>query len=257
MTWKIQAITGELTGQEISIDRDMLVGRHQSADIVLQAAEISRKHAAFLLKEQALWVQDLNSSNGTFINDVRVEQEGLLKEGDIVQFASFKFSVLEPAQEIAAVLIQPTEVVVLEPVASDVVVPVTEQPSEAVAVSETEAEEAFEQAEQNAAAEALQQAPKTAAQQMNEQGMPDLSERDRTVQLSQEGMPQQVAVPKPAPIPVGVDLKVNPEPRPVVIEEEPVSSVDVQKTEQKNASTGLIAIIVLIILAILAWLLFK
>jgi hypothetical protein len=26
MTWKIQAITGELTGQEISIDRDMLVG---------------------------------------------------------------------------------------------------------------------------------------------------------------------------------------------------------------------------------------
>ena len=256
MTWKIQAITGELTGQEISIDRDMLVGRHQSADIVLQAAEISRKHAAFLLKEQALWVQDLNSSNGTFINDVRVEQEGLLKEGDIVQFASFKFSVLEPAQEIAAVLIQPTEVVVLEPVASDVIVPVTEQPSEAVAVSETEAEEAFEQAEQNAAAEALEQAPKTAAQQMNEQGMPDLSERDRTVQLSQEGMPQQVAVPKPAPIPVGVDLKVDPEPRPVVIEEA-TSSVDVQKTEQKNASTGLIAIIVLIILAILAWLLFK
>ena len=256
MTWKIQAITGELTGQEISIDRDMLVGRHQSADIVLQAAEISRKHAAFLLKEQALWVQDLNSSNGTFINDVRVEQEGLLKEGDIVQFASFKFSVLEPAQEIAAVLIQPTEVVVLEPVASDVIVPVTEQPSEAVAVSETEAEEAFEQAEQNAAAEALQQAPKTAAQQMNEQGMPDLSERDRTVQLSQEGMPQQVAVPKPAPIPVGVDLKVDPEPRSVVIEEA-ASSVDVQKTEQKNASTGLIAIIVLIILAILAWLLFK
>lgn len=256
MTWKLQAISAELAGQEISIDRDMLVGRHQSADIVLQAAEISRKHAAFLLKEQALWVQDLNSSNGTFINDVRVEQEGLLKEGDIVQFASFKFSVLEPAQEIAAVLIQPTEVVVLEPVVSDVIVPVTEQPSEAVAVSETEAEEAFEQAEQNAAAEALEQAPKTAAQQMNEQGMPDLSERDRTVQLSQEGMPQQVAVPKPAPIPVGVDLKVNPEPRPVVIEEA-TSSVDVQKTEQKNASTGLIAIIVLIILAILAWLLFK
>ncbi|MGA9699885.1 MAG: FHA domain-containing protein, partial [Acinetobacter sp.] len=39
MTWKIQAITGELTGQEISIDRDMVVGRHQSADIVLQAGE--------------------------------------------------------------------------------------------------------------------------------------------------------------------------------------------------------------------------
>jgi hypothetical protein len=35
MTWKIQAITGELTGQEISIDRDMLVGRHDLSLYVL------------------------------------------------------------------------------------------------------------------------------------------------------------------------------------------------------------------------------
>ena len=94
MTWKIQAISGEFTGQEISIDRDMLVGRHQSADLVLQSAEISRKHAAFLLKEQVLYVQDLNSSNGTFVNDLRIADETLLKEGDIVQFASLSFQYL-------------------------------------------------------------------------------------------------------------------------------------------------------------------
>lgn len=98
MTWKLQAITGEITGQEISVDRDMLVGRHQDADVLLQAAEISRRHAALLLKDQALWVQDLNSSNGTFVNDIRIEQEKQLHDGDIVQFASFKFSVLAPAQ---------------------------------------------------------------------------------------------------------------------------------------------------------------
>ncbi|MDB9696237.1 FHA domain-containing protein, partial [Acinetobacter nosocomialis] len=96
MTWKLQAITGEFTGQEISIDRDMLVGRHQDADLLLQAAEISRRHAALLLKDQLLWVQDLNSSNGTFVNDIRIEQEKQLHDGDIVQFASFKFSVLAP-----------------------------------------------------------------------------------------------------------------------------------------------------------------
>ncbi|NUG01573.1 FHA domain-containing protein [Acinetobacter oleivorans] len=100
MTWKLQAITGEITGQEISVDRDMLVGRHQDADVLLQAAEISRRHAALLLKDQLLWVQDLNSSNGTFINDIRIEQEKQLHDGDIVQFASFKFSVLAPAKEI-------------------------------------------------------------------------------------------------------------------------------------------------------------
>lgn len=100
MTWKLQAITGEIAGQEITVDRDMLVGRHQDADLLLQAAEISRRHAALLLKDQLLWVQDLNSSNGTFVNDIRIEQEKQLHDGDIVQFASFKFSVLAPAQKI-------------------------------------------------------------------------------------------------------------------------------------------------------------
>ena len=231
MTWKIQAITSELTGQEIGIDRDMVVGRHQSADIVLQAAEISRKHAAFLLKDQALWVQDLNSSNGSFVNDLRIEHETLLKEGDIVQFASLKFSVLAPAQEIVAVPAQPE------------VISATEQPSEAVAVSETEAAQVDEVA-------------KTAAQQMNEQGMPSLTERDREVQVSRDGMPQQVAIPKPAPIPAGVDVQAVPEPQPIAIEQ-PVSRVEQVKEEQKNASIGLISIIALIILAIIAWLFFK
>ena len=241
MTWKIQAITSELTGQEIGIDRDMVVGRHQSADIVLQAAEISRKHAAFLLKDQALWVQDLNSSNGSFVNDLRIEHETLLKEGDIVQFASLKFSVLAPAQEVVAVTIESAEVEAV-PVQPEVI-PATEQPSEAVAVSETEAAQ-------------VEEASKTAAQQMNEQGMPSLTERDREVQVSRDGMPQQVAIPKPAPIPAGVDVQAVPEPQPIAIEE-PVSRVEQVKEEQKNASIGLISIIALIILAIIAWLLFK
>ena len=96
MTWKLQAITGEFTGQEISVERDMLVGRHQDADLLLQSADISRRHAALLLKDQQLWVQDLNSSNGTFINDLKIEQETELHDGDILQFASFMFSVLAP-----------------------------------------------------------------------------------------------------------------------------------------------------------------
>ena len=227
MTWKIQAITGELTGQEISIDRDMLVGRHQSADIVLQAGEISRKHAAFLLKDQALWLQDLNSSNGTFVNDVRIEHETLLKEGDIVQFASLKFSVLEPAQAIDVPLEIEQTVAALNQEG-----PAVKQPAEI-------------------------EVPKTAAQQMNDQGMPELTERDASVQLSRDGMPQGVAIPKPAPIPEGVDLSTIPEKQIPIAIETPVSRVEQVKEEQKNASVGLISIVVLIILAIIAWLFFK
>lgn len=216
MTWKIQAISGEFTGQEISIDRDMLVGRHQSADLVLQSAEISRKHAAFLLKEQALYVQDLNSSNGSFVNDLRIADETLLKEGDIVQFASLKFSVLAPAVEL----------------------------EHAADVAET-------------ADKVTAQTEKTPAQQMNEQGMPELNQRDSSVQLNRDGMPQGVAVPKPAPIPEGVDIHAaQAEPTPVPVEQ-PVSRVELEKEQQKNASVGLISLVVLVILAVLAWILFK
>lgn len=204
MTWKLQAITGEFTGQELNIERDMLVGRHQDADILLQSADISRRHAALLLKDQQLWVQDLNSSNGTFINDTRIEQETELHDGDILQFASFVFSVLAPAAE-------------------------TELP-------EIEAE------------------PVTA--NTHDQGMPSIAERAVETPITRDGMPQQVAIPKPAPIPEGVQVQAVPEPQPVALEE-PVSRVAEEKEQQKNASVGLISIIVLIILAVIAWLFFK
>ncbi|WP_426455791.1 FHA domain-containing protein [Acinetobacter sp. KB005] len=209
MTWKLQAITGEITGQEISIDRDMLVGRHQDADVLLQAAEISRRHAALLLKDQLLWVQDLNSSNGTFINDIRIEQEKQLHDGDIVQFASFKFSVLAPVQEI-----DDLPEIEVEPVNT---------------------------------------AP---LQDLSDQGMPSLTERAAEIEVSRDGMPQNISIPKPAPIPEGVDVNVQPQQTPVAFDE-PVSRVAEEKEQQKNASVGLITIIILVILALLAWLFFK
>ena len=248
MTWKIQAITGELTGQEISIDRDMLVGRHQTADILLQQSEISRKHAAFLLKEHALWLQDLGSSNGTYVNNVQIAAETLLTQGDIVQFASLKFSVFEPAKALEDV-VESVEAATLG--AAVVEAPIS-QPSEAVAASET----AQAQVSTNEAVVDPEQ-PKTAAQHMNDQGIPELKERDGNVSLTRDGMPQNVGIPKPAPIPAGVDLNA-PSSAPQVENNEATKAQVAQESEtQKNASLGLISIIVLIILAIIAWLMFK
>ena len=98
MTWKLQAITGEFTGQEINVERDMLVGRHQDAEILLQSTDISRKHAALLFRDDHIWVKDLKSTNGTFVNGERVEQEQEMElhDGDMLQFASFMFMILAP-----------------------------------------------------------------------------------------------------------------------------------------------------------------
>ena len=216
MSWKLQAQTSELNALEILIDRDLWVGRHQTADLVLQAAEISRKHAAFLLKDDVLLVQDLGSSNGTFVNDVQVTEPTPLKHDDQVKFASLLFKVVK------------------------------EESSEADSVGRDQVET------QEIVNEQL-----NVAQQMNDQGMPELKERDASVQLTRDGMPTNVGIPKPAPIPEGIDITaVQPEPTPVPIEQ-PVSRVEEEKEAQKNASVGLISVVVLIILAILAWLLFK
>ncbi|MDQ8935956.1 FHA domain-containing protein [Acinetobacter rudis] len=225
MTWKIQATTGEFAGKSIKIDQDMLVGRHQDANILLQSAEISRRHAAFLLKDAALYLQDLNSSNGTFLNGERISTtEVALKSGDVVVFASLQFEVH-----------QDVESNTVDTALEEVIV----QPSEAVATSATHDGEV-----------------QRAAAQMNEQGMPSVQERAQDVALSHEGMPTRVAVPKPAPIPEGVDINVKAEPTVVAIPE-PVSDVKQAEEEKKNTSVGLITIIALVILAVLAWFFLK
>ena len=275
MTWKLQTITGEFTGTEVSIERDMLVGRHQDADLLIQSADISRRHAAFLLKDKALWLQDLKSSNGTFVNDLRIEHETLLKQGDIVQFASHKFAVLEPATaaveksidvpkhvQLEAVTLAQTEAAPamsaetakrVEPESSQA--KAIQQPAEAIATSETAQIEPKIEPQLEAA---HAPAEKSASQAMADQGMPDLKERDASVQLNREGMPQSVGVPKPAPIPEGVDIHaVKP------IEEElnrmdvPAHCASKEEETQKNASIGLMALLAMIFIAVIAWFIFN
>ena len=261
MTWKLHSITDELMGQDINIEQDMLVGRHQDADLVLQAAEISRRHAALLLKENQLWVQDLNSSNGTYVNEVRIQHETVLNDRDIVQFASLQFAVIQsvavdvPAENIVA---SPVEPVIAESA-------IIEQPAEAVATSEYLAETmaaAEAQATEVTPTEAAptEAAPTevtpTAADAMNNAGMPSLNERAAETVITPEGMPEQVAIPKPAPIPASVDLHAKIQPTAEVVPT-PESALDQQQENKKNTSVGLITIVTLIILAIIAWLFFK
>ena len=256
MTWKLIAISDELHGQELTVDRDMLVGRHQDADIQLQSADISRRHAAFLLKEDALWVQDLKSSNGTFVNDLRIEHEKLLKDGDIVQFASIKFNVLAPAKAVELESVTPL-VEVEESVEVPVVVEtIIQQPAEAIATAEIKplTPESKIAETQTPVAPIEPMLEKTVAEKMNEQGMPALTERDQNVQLTANGMPTNMSVPKPAPIPQGVDIHAPPEACDVNI---PEVCVTEEAETQKNAKVGLITIVTLVILAILAWLFFK
>lgn len=71
------------------------VGRDPSLAIAIERREISRKHAEFFEKEGQLFLRDLNSTNGTFINHQPLQGEKQLHHGDVIHFASCELRLLE------------------------------------------------------------------------------------------------------------------------------------------------------------------
>ena len=63
-------------------------------------AHVSRRHAEFSVRSGALYVKDLGSSNGTFVNGKR-HDEILLKNGDEVKLDAMTFKVVGPAEPVA------------------------------------------------------------------------------------------------------------------------------------------------------------
>ena len=87
---------GFYEGFEVVLDRDWLViGRGRSADMVIAEATISRAHAAIGYDREQFYVQDLGSTNGTFVNGTRIERQRLKLE-DEIQMGRLIISVMLP-----------------------------------------------------------------------------------------------------------------------------------------------------------------
>ena len=91
---KLVGLTEDGKRQEYSLERlPVLVGKLKSrAQILLPDASVSRIHARFVEKDGKTALIDLNSTNGTFINDIRLEQEEvvLLENGDELRFGNMR-----------------------------------------------------------------------------------------------------------------------------------------------------------------------
>lgn len=68
----------ELTQPEISIGRDV------SNDFIINDVEISRRHARLYLQGTQYIIEDLGSTNGTFINGQRLSGPHVLRTGDVI-----------------------------------------------------------------------------------------------------------------------------------------------------------------------------
>ena len=83
-------------GEALTITRDVVVGRNEACDVVLKSSGVSGKHARLCVKEGRLSIEDLGSTNGTFVNGERVAKPTPLENGDRVKFDAVEFDVVLP-----------------------------------------------------------------------------------------------------------------------------------------------------------------
>lgn len=100
-SWVLRNREGEALLLSLTPGEERTVGREQSCDVPILDAGISRRHARFFAQQGNLWIEDLNSQNGTFLNGERV-QKSRVRPGDILTLGRIPLTVQQMAEPPAA-----------------------------------------------------------------------------------------------------------------------------------------------------------
>jgi len=94
MITKLVVASGKSAGRSIAIKRNkLLIGRAEECDIRPLSEEVSRRHCAVLVGPADVWVDDLGSRNGTFVNGTRISAKTKLTDGDMIRVGSLELKV--------------------------------------------------------------------------------------------------------------------------------------------------------------------
>ncbi len=94
--------TGPTPGKVYAINKtENIIGRDTTCDIVINDSEISRKHARLVINPGNYLLEDLGSTNGTFVNGQRLMGPHSLRSGELVMFGenvslTFEVSQFDP-----------------------------------------------------------------------------------------------------------------------------------------------------------------
>jgi hypothetical protein len=94
MVTKLIVASGKSAGRSIAIKRNkLLIGRSEECDIRPLSEEVSRRHCAVIVGPADVWVQDLGSRNGTYVNGQRIDAKTKLADGDLIRVGSLELKV--------------------------------------------------------------------------------------------------------------------------------------------------------------------
>jgi hypothetical protein len=87
---KLTLLLGRRTMQVYDFKQEsIIVGREEGADVVIDNPSVSRRHAEIRVGEQGWVVEDLGSSNGTFVRGVKISGPQPIGLGDEIGFGKF------------------------------------------------------------------------------------------------------------------------------------------------------------------------
>src|SRR5882762_2144655 len=91
MNPRLAAIAGKLKGSVFPVSEEpVVIGRETTAGLCLADASVSRRHSKLEKNGDQFWISDLQSLNGTFVNDVPVKQRAL-QHGDRIRIGDTQF----------------------------------------------------------------------------------------------------------------------------------------------------------------------
>jgi pSer/pThr/pTyr-binding forkhead associated (FHA) protein len=82
------------TGERIDVDNAVTIGRSSDCDLVMSDTFLSSRHARLANDQGDLSIEDLGSTNGTYVNQELVDGRVHLERGDIVQVGGVLFEVV-------------------------------------------------------------------------------------------------------------------------------------------------------------------
>ncbi len=89
----LEVLNGEDAGRALELDRPVVLGRVQGADLILRDPRASGRHAELTPVEDGIRLLDLDSSNGTLVDDEPVHEQ-VLHGGEEIRIGSLRIAVM-------------------------------------------------------------------------------------------------------------------------------------------------------------------